>query len=240
MKLSGFTRRRDAFTPIELLVVIAIIAILAAILFPVFARAREQARKASCQSNLKQIGLAVQMYTQDYDETYPLANMAYTGGAWYQILLPYIKNSQIFVCPTAGEIKYSGGYGWNICGTHYAGTGGTGIGDGFGWNPSNFNTPTGSYLKLSSIEEPAETIMIGDPNSDGYTANGYYLYPNSYNRIPVLHGGQVGPFNESAEVAVTDHNGGGNYVYADGHVKYLPANLAWANRNVFNVKKTWP
>ena len=126
------TFQRRAFTLIELLVVIAIIAILAAILFPVFARAREQARKASCQSNLKQIGLSIAMYVQDYDETYPMAYMAYsapqpdwtgnntaTPTYWYMILQPYVKNKQLFVCPTAGKIQGSGGYGWNICGTKY-------------------------------------------------------------------------------------------------------------------------
>src|SRR3954449_5967067 len=80
--------RKLGFTLIELLVVIAIIAIMAAILFPVFAQAREQARKASCQSNLKQLGLGLAMYTQDYDETYPppyytLKNSTPPGGYWY-------------------------------------------------------------------------------------------------------------------------------------------------------------
>jgi prepilin-type N-terminal cleavage/methylation domain-containing protein len=85
--------RRSAFTLIELLVVIAIIAILAAILFPVFAQAREQARKTSCLSNMKQTGLAVLMYTQDYDETYPLAWSL--SGTWYAVLDPYVKSGGV-------------------------------------------------------------------------------------------------------------------------------------------------
>ena len=100
---SGPSRR--AFTLIELLVVIAIIAILAAILFPVFAQAREKARGISCLSNLKQGSLAYQMYTQDYDETTPLQNSPVTardannyfvvsGGYWYMLLQPYVKNWQ--------------------------------------------------------------------------------------------------------------------------------------------------
>jgi prepilin-type N-terminal cleavage/methylation domain-containing protein len=93
---------RSAFTLIELLVVIAIIAILAAILFPVFARARENARRASCQSNLKQIGLGIQQYTQDYDEKYLGQEAAATTGRTFAyILQPYLKSQQIFVCPSA-------------------------------------------------------------------------------------------------------------------------------------------
>jgi len=103
MKISG---NKNAFTLIELLVVIAIIAILAAILFPVFARARENARRSSCQSNLKQIGLGIIQYVQDYDEKLPSigtgnpTNSAGTGGSWAQRIYPYIKSSQLFACPS--------------------------------------------------------------------------------------------------------------------------------------------
>ena len=93
--------QRRAFTLIELLVVIAIIAILAAILFPVFARAREQARKSSCLSNLKQMGLATQMYVQDYDETLPRYSVATSPTAyWPNLIDPYVKNRQIWFCPS--------------------------------------------------------------------------------------------------------------------------------------------
>ena len=91
---------RRGFTLIELLVVIAIIAILAAILFPVFARAREKARQASCLSNLKQLGLGLMMYAQDYDERLPGTYTMVPPGPWPlvfwpQIILPYVKNTQI-------------------------------------------------------------------------------------------------------------------------------------------------
>ena len=102
--------RRKAFTLIELLVVIVIISILSAILFPVFARARENARRTSCMSNLKQISIGVMMYTQDYDETFmiryqdPNDNSLYDRfageKAWSVLLQPYIKSTQLFKCPS--------------------------------------------------------------------------------------------------------------------------------------------
>src|SRR4028118_570049 len=98
---SRIVQRLKGFTLIELLVVIAIIAILAAILFPVFARARENARRASCLSNAKQIGLGVMQYAQDYDEKLPFS---YTnpgpGGIWADTIQPYVKNYQMFKCPS--------------------------------------------------------------------------------------------------------------------------------------------
>src|ERR1700744_4715956 len=109
----GRSENRKGFTLIELLVVIAIIAILAAILFPVFARARENARRSSCQSNLKQIGLGFMQYTQDYDERMPsqtavtynfgIAGDPASGGdsSCFGMIAPYIKSVQIFHCPSS-------------------------------------------------------------------------------------------------------------------------------------------
>lgn len=101
---------RPAFTLIELLVVIAIIALLAAILFPVFGRARENARRASCQSNLKQIGLGFEQYKDDYDTFYPgsFVNVdAVNSHNWPTMIQPYLKSEQVFVCPSASETKFT-------------------------------------------------------------------------------------------------------------------------------------
>ncbi|HLK58393.1 MAG TPA: DUF1559 domain-containing protein [Chthonomonadaceae bacterium] len=174
--------RRSGFTLIELLVVIAIIAILAAILFPVFARAREEARKTSCLSNLKQIATAAAMYSQDYDTRllppwyYKFANptpaqvdITWTWGGMVQ---PYVKNQQLFLCPDANSssaatnstyatiaLGKQGSYGMNLDGLF-----GQVNGTAFGNNPfpaaNTISLP--SYPKLSSATNPANTVQFMD------------------------------------------------------------------------------
>jgi len=139
---------RRGFTLIELLVVIAIIAILAAILFPVFARAREKARQTSCLSNVKQIGTATLMYIQDYDEKYPGHNSGPTPDLdWPISLVPYVKNAQLFMCPSASpppNHMYIEGhplcYGYNC---YYCG-----------------------WQSQAQLQDVAGTIMIADSNGD--------------------------------------------------------------------------
>jgi prepilin-type N-terminal cleavage/methylation domain-containing protein/prepilin-type processing-associated H-X9-DG protein len=139
---------KRGFTLIELLVVIAIIAILAAILFPVFARAREKARQTSCLSNVKQLMLGVHMYAQDYDEVLPgyrYHNNAPERLYWYDVLQPYVKNEQILRCPS--EADQMPGYGWNYRWIS------------LGW--------IGDYpiTSMGDIDRPSETVILSDANS---------------------------------------------------------------------------
>ena len=174
-------RERRGFTLIELLVVIAIIAILAAILFPVFAQAREKARQATCQSNLKQISAGFIMYTNDYDEQMPpwTGNHCgvYTGGAFAlqymypNLVSPYIKNGVdpatgglggVWACPSAkgGLSTISNTYAYN-----YYSLGGTSncTGAGLGAAYTPFNGPEFAYpAQLAALGRPAETIMVTD------------------------------------------------------------------------------
>src|SRR3712207_2017034 len=108
-KTKGLVNR--GFTLIELLVVIAIIAILAAILFPVFGRARENARRSACQSNMKQIGLGILQYVQDYDGRFPYVRQLTPNPVsnWGKSIYPYVKSTQVFICPSNTEIKTATG-----------------------------------------------------------------------------------------------------------------------------------
>jgi prepilin-type N-terminal cleavage/methylation domain-containing protein len=148
-----------AFTLIELLVVIAIIAVLAAILFPVFAQAREKARQTSCASNMRQMNLAIFLYLQDYDERFPLAASATPTGFlnWHDFVDPYVKNQQIWACPSA-NLPLRNSFGGLIC--HY----------GFnayyfneGVEPANiFTLNNAPGVALASLMEPARTLMLTD------------------------------------------------------------------------------
>ncbi len=196
---------RRGFTLIELLVVIAIIAILAAILFPVFARAREKARQASCLSNAKQMGLATNMYAQDYDDKFcyyatyvpPGTPRPVTGGTgthyWWDLLYPYVKNRQIFRCPT---VPKAWGYGWNLRMGY------------IGAHP----TRTGELYEgviQTSVAFPAETVLIADSDWTRSTAD--YGWSNSAMLTIPYHVSRFTPQR---------HNGGSNFVLVDGHAKW--------------------
>lgn len=216
---------RLAFTLIELLVVIAIIAILAAILFPVFARARENARRSSCQSNLKQIGLGILQYTQDYDERLPREWYGFDGVSnatnqykWMDVIYPYTKSEQLFVCPSdSTNNKYilnsrpeantgaSAGvnYGSYFINTYY-GPGGGG--------------PTNSAL--ASLESPTTTIWALDGLQPSPNANGAYRICFGNDNAPISSTTPRTAFTTSyGGSAVERHLDTCNVLFTDGHVK---------------------
>lgn len=192
---------KKGFTLIELLVVIAIIAILAAILFPVFARAREKARQASCSSNVKQICLGILMYVQDYDERFPSCwngpqipgDRGTTCLGWQHVIVPYIKNSQIFRCPSspaANTWEYapspaSLGYPWDYRYPMYG----------------MVNERVVPAAALGAIAMPADTVMLLE------------LYGDNVVYVP-SYGWSIDNYRDS-------HNEGLNVGWCDGHVKWM-------------------
>jgi prepilin-type N-terminal cleavage/methylation domain-containing protein/prepilin-type processing-associated H-X9-DG protein len=220
------SRYRPAFTLIELLVVIAIIAILAAILFPVFAQAREKARQASCLSNQKQIGTAIMMYVQDYDENFPVyVHHPKHTVYWYDMINPYVRasdtRSSIYTCPSLAKrsspANSSGGYAANYL--HVI------------QYPKEFNNSKAlkwytarndGPATSASIGRPAETIMIADSEGEcgaeagtGWAAiycpielpNG----PDWYKQFCL----------DKTYALAKRHSGGGVYLMADGHAKWM-------------------
>ncbi len=215
--------RRRGFTLIELLVVIAIIAILAAILFPVFARAREKARQTSCLSQLKQLGTAMIMYTNDYDERYPLngGDLARAQSPieiplnyWVGALFPYVKNANIYECPsdaspnvyTIGGTRFSLSYGYNAAfpGDGYASFNAARLDvsvNPWRWNPA----------KDSDVKDPVNTWVLAD------------CYQSSVFTLTYLRA-TVGGNQWYANPSTPEHNGGLNFAFADGHSKWYAGN----------------
>lgn len=189
--------RIRGFTLIELLVVIAIIAILAAILFPVFARAREKARQTSCLSNLKQLGLALQMYAQDYDETFPWYchipltgyddKVSHGGFTAYSAILPYCKNAQIFACPSQRPAPTYTGWGDGVTFTSSY---------GFQW----YVYLDAYYNNLGFHQDDAARVIL----MSEFDASYHTLY------MPWIN-------NDGTFL----HNGGQNVVFGDGHTKWM-------------------
>jgi len=214
--------RPRGFTLIELLVVIAIIAILAAMLFPVFANSREKARQASCQSNLKQIGLAFEMYKSDFDSDYMhcrydvLLNDPYLPGnqiyySWAQVIQPYLHNWQILFCPTLKEQDVLGN---NNTVRLFS----------YGRNSGYFNGAKAALYDVddSGIAQPAQTILLMDSGLCNRPGPAYIAWPGSgaaavdWDAQPLTYAPQ------------DVHNGGCNYLFYDGHVK-------WGRRNSFSA-----
>jgi prepilin-type N-terminal cleavage/methylation domain-containing protein/prepilin-type processing-associated H-X9-DG protein len=205
-------KKNEGFTLIEVLIVIAIISILAAILFPVFARARENARRASCQSNLKQIALGVIQYTQDYDERLPSIEMgAGTNGGttsdwilWSDAISPYLKSAQIFHCPSATNANTPGGTLPSVVQGRlaYGAASGLSLDSNVGCLCA-FTQYVSCASTLASFTNSSETILLGD-RSDTTGTYASYLDPGRPDNFPG-----------------TQHFGGGNIAFADGHVKWM-------------------
>jgi prepilin-type N-terminal cleavage/methylation domain-containing protein/prepilin-type processing-associated H-X9-DG protein len=266
---------RKGFTLIELLVVIAIIVLLAAILFPVFARARENARRASCQSNLKQIGMGFLQYSQDYDERLPvgvapLQSAYYVGLGWMTSIYPYVKSAQIFQCPSDPGIK---GRGPRTDGTSWP------ISYAYNLNIANSNLPSNVLAsstsgsksgspKISALVAPTKTVLSFEVGNcmtifpqEGLATSGANAFAscsgngsrmvvenfnvgaheyNAYYRTGNLGGRWSGPDNppwggdgvggqpifrdapsSQAAVVYGAHFNGSNFLFCDGHVKWL-------------------
>ncbi|HOM82691.1 MAG TPA: DUF1559 domain-containing protein [Armatimonadota bacterium] len=207
--------KRSGFTLIELLVVIAIIAILAAILFPVFARARENARKSTCQSNLKQLAQAVLMYAQDYDEALPGANCATldAGTCWNLVAYPYIKNTGVFRCPSdAAPLLIQPGA--NPCGGSYKGVPASAVAHqlSYGFNLQQQNKA------LTQIQDVSSVMMLVEAR-----------YP----------WGEVGPASKysyaNSSTMRNRHSDGSNIAFMDGHVKWFKSDAILAGKGMKNI-----
>jgi prepilin-type N-terminal cleavage/methylation domain-containing protein/prepilin-type processing-associated H-X9-DG protein len=230
--------KQSGFTLIELLVVIAIIAILAAILFPVFGRARENARRSSCLSNLKQIGLGVMQYTQDYDEIYPMKRWSGTGSgalndtmSWRRITFPYVKSAQIYTCPSntyGTELANDSLAGYAILSAtdprfsrSYSINGQTAYINGSAI-AEEYSLPTYHPASLSSVPDAAQTVYVAeyswrdaavewqDGNALNANANGLYF---------------------------KGHLGTSNFLFADGHVKAMKPSATGSPVNMWNVEE---
>ncbi len=189
-------RKQSGFTLIELLVVIAIIAILASILLPVFATARERSRMADCASNLKQIGVATQMYTQDSDEMLPpLINKR----GWAGEIYPYLKSTGVYLCPDDPTTAQTSG-------------GVTQVPVSYVWNRLLADPSTGLGIGLSSLSGPSNTVMAGD--------FAWGLVTDVTNPAEGLSKSTA-----FASLSQTAHNSGqgSNFLVCDGHVKYYPS-----------------
>jgi prepilin-type N-terminal cleavage/methylation domain-containing protein/prepilin-type processing-associated H-X9-DG protein len=215
-------RRQGGFTLIELLVVISIIAILASILFPVFAQAREKARAAACISNARQIALAFSMYSQDYDEVYPPAVDVVTNGWWEGMVGPYIKSGTvggILTCPSAPSRAYAYSMNWSVSGKTEAGV----------TNPAD-TILTADGAQAPRLANPVDLL----PEAGPYF---FYTYPgvgeSLWTVAPNLQNGAGDP-NATIRVELVDqdvdvaqgllrfrHSEGVNASFADGHTKYI-------------------
>lgn len=229
--------RRRGFTLIELLVVIAIIAILAAILFPVFAKAREAARKSSCSSNLKQIGLAILSYAQDYDEQYPYDSAAYSAGitgngnwfsstnSWVARVQPYIKNQNVFQCPSGAPLNPSNQPRINLIGY---------------WGNGAFFASSGNQpVNMASVPAPADIPMAYD-GLDG-TNRDVEVFRPFWSNATTFDDSNSFATQVNGQYRTGAHNDTVNCLWGDGHVKAAKnRSLNEAINRAPKGKAVWP
>jgi len=225
-------RRKNGFTLIELLVVIAIIAILAAILFPVFSNARENARRTACLSNLKQIGDALMMYVQDYDEKYPPAALSDPNVgdlvAWFPALYPYVKNQKVFECPSTNGSQYSESFSWWWIPPEWRGT----IRHSYAMNmylgadgPAFWCSISKGGRSMAQISDPADIVAVSECV--------HTFIHNYWGCTPAPECGrfQVGYAQTCSawcnpqlrDERYARHMGGSVICFADGHTKWVKA-----------------
>ena len=199
--------RRRGFTLIELLVVIAIIAILAAILFPVFAKAREKARQSSCASNVKQLGLGLLQYAQDYDESLPARYTAATN-QWVNVIDPYVKSQQLWVCPSTRATSY-------------------------GYQEIYLSIrPIASIGSPSETVMLCDTGPVLPTNAYDWEIDA----PSQFGNPPAAPADEVNGLPVASDTQYRArphpvHNGGCNVGWVDGHVKWLTTSAFFYNQS---------